>query len=71
MKNKTLQTELVNLLSDRYSESESVLLNFAKGEDAYDPVNPQAVLFPNSNGWLFIKELLLIIINFNIFICSW
>ena len=27
----------------------SVLVNFAKGEDAYDPINPQAVVFPNSN----------------------
>ncbi len=49
MKNKTLQTDLFNILGDRYSESESVLLNFAKGEDVYDPIKPQAVLFPNTN----------------------
>ena len=49
MKNTVLQKELTNLLKDRFTTSESVLVNFSKGEDAYDPVNPQAVVFPNSN----------------------
>ena len=26
-----------------------VLNNFSKGEDAYDPVKPQAVVFPKTN----------------------
>ena len=49
MKNKVLQKELINLLEDRFTTSESVLTNFSKGEDAYDPVKPQAVVFPYSN----------------------
>ena len=49
MKNKVLQKELINLLEDRFTTSESVLVNFSKGEDAYDPIKPQAVVFPDSN----------------------
>jgi len=49
MKNNVLQKELIYLLENRFTTSESVLVNFSKGEDAYDPVQPQAVVFPNSN----------------------
>jgi len=49
MKNNVLQKELIDLLENRFTTSESVLVNFSKGEDAYDPVQPQAVVFPNSN----------------------
>ena len=49
MKNNLLQKELIDLLEDRFTTSESVLVNFSKGEDAYDPIKPQAVVFPNSN----------------------
>jgi D-lactate dehydrogenase (cytochrome) len=49
MKNKVLQKELIDLLEDRFTTSESVLVNFSKGEDAYDPIKPQAVVFPHSN----------------------
>ena len=49
MKNKVLQKELIDLLEDRFTTSESVLVNFSKGEDAYDPIKPQAVVFPDSN----------------------
>jgi len=49
MKNKVLQKELIDLLKDRFTTSESVLVNFSKGEDAYDPIKPQAVVFPHSN----------------------
>ena len=49
MKNNVLQKELIDLLKDRFTTSESVLVNFSKGEDAYDPIKPQAVVFPNSN----------------------
>ena len=49
MTNKVLQKELIDLLEDRFTTSESVLVNFSKGEDAYDPIKPQAVVFPHSN----------------------
>ena len=49
MKNNVLQKELIDLLDDRFTTSESVLVNFSKGEDAYDPIKPQAVVFPHSN----------------------
>jgi D-lactate dehydrogenase (cytochrome) len=49
MKNKVLQKELIELLKDNFTTSESVLVNFSKGEDAYDPIKPQAVVFPHSN----------------------
>ena len=49
MKNNLLQKELIDFLEDRFTTSESVLVNFSKGEDAYDPIKPQAVVFPNSN----------------------
>ena len=39
----------MDLLQDRFTTSDSVLVNFAKGEDAYDPVKSEAVVFPNSN----------------------
>ncbi len=49
MKNKSLQKELENLLGDRCSFVESVRMNYSKGEDVYDPVIPEAVVFPESN----------------------
>ena len=44
-----MQKKLLDLLQDRFTTSDSVLVNFAKGEDAYDPVKSEAVVFPNSN----------------------
>ena len=52
MKNNVLQKELIDLLQDRFTTSDSVLVNFSKGEDAYDPIKPQAVVFPNSNDYI-------------------
>ena len=49
MKNSVLQKKLMDSLQDRFTTSDSVLINFAKGEDAYDPVKSEAVVFPNSN----------------------
>ena len=49
MKNEALQKELKDLLQDRFVTTDSVLNNFSKGEDAYDPVKPQAVVFPINN----------------------
>ena len=47
--NSELIDYLKNLLKERISFSESVRINHSKGEDAYDPIMPNAVLFPNSN----------------------
>ena len=44
-----LQKELLDILGDRFSESESVRTNYSHGEDIFDPVLPQAVVFPNNN----------------------
>ena len=49
MKSDILQKELLNILGDRFSESESVRTNYSRGEDIFDPVLPQAVVFPNNN----------------------
>ena len=49
MKNESLQNELKILLSDRFSLSSSVRSNYAGGEDVFDPVLPQAVVFPENN----------------------
>jgi D-lactate dehydrogenase (cytochrome) len=49
MKNNLLQKELVTILGDRFSTSESIRLNYSHGEDVFDPVLSQAIVFPNSN----------------------
>jgi D-lactate dehydrogenase (cytochrome) len=49
MKNNLLQKELIAILEDRFSSSESTRLNYSHGEDVFDPVLSQAVVFPNSN----------------------
>ena len=49
MKNKILQKELVAILGDRISTAESTRLNYSHGEDVFDPVLSQSVVFPNSN----------------------
>ena len=49
MKNITLQNELEALLGDRCALSESIRLNYARGEDVFDPIKSQAVLFPETN----------------------
>ena len=49
MENNILQTELSNLLKDRFSVSKSIRANYARGEDAYDAVLSQAVVFPETN----------------------
>ena len=41
--------ELTSLLSNRFSVSQSTRANYARGEDTYDPVLSQAVVFPESN----------------------
>ena len=49
MKNNLLQKELVTILGNRFSTSESIRLNYSHGEDVFDPVLSQAIVFPNSN----------------------
>ena len=49
MKNTTLQNELHDLLGDRFSQSISVRTNYAGGEDVFDPILSEAVVFPQSN----------------------
>tara|TARA_B110000438_G_scaffold160396_1_gene153616 strand:+ start:869 stop:2242 length:1374 start_codon:yes stop_codon:yes gene_type:complete len=49
MKNIILQKELHTILGDRYSISDSVRANHARGEDTYEPILSQAVVFPNNN----------------------
>ena len=44
----TFNTELTSLLSDRYSISESIRTNHARGEDIFDPVLPLGVAFPKT-----------------------
>ncbi len=47
--NSELQTELKKILNSRFSESESTRLNYARGEDTYDPILSKAVVFPETN----------------------
>ena len=49
MKNNILQKELTTILGDRISTAESTRLNYSHGEDVFDPVLSQSVVFPNSN----------------------
>ena len=49
MKNSVLQNELTKLMGDKCSLSESVRYNYSRGEDVFDPVVPDAVLFPETN----------------------
>ena len=49
MKNSSLQNELINLLGERCSFAESTRFNYARGEDVFDPVLSQAVVFPETN----------------------
>ena len=49
MKSESLQNDLKILLSERFSISSSVRNNYAGGEDVFDPVLPEAVVFPENN----------------------
>ena len=44
--NEQVQAELKKLLNGRFSTSESARANYARGEDTYDPILSQAVVFP-------------------------
>jgi len=47
--NEILKKELTEILKERFSLSESTRANYARGEDTYDPVLSQAVVFPETN----------------------
>ncbi len=47
--NEQIQIELKNLLNNRFSTSVSTRANYARGEDTYDPILSQAVVFPETN----------------------
>ena len=49
MKNTTLQNELEKLLGERCALSESIRSNYARGEDVFEPILSQAVVFPETN----------------------
>ena len=49
MKSESLQNDLKILLSEPFSISSSVRNNYAGGEDVFDPVLPEAVVFPENN----------------------
>ena len=49
MNNSSLMQELTSLLSNRFSLSLSTRANYARGEDTFDPVLSQAVVFPETN----------------------
>ena len=49
MNNSSLMQELTSLLSNRFSVSQSTRANYARGEDTYDPVLSQAVVYPETN----------------------
>tara|TARA_B100001173_G_scaffold194093_1_gene167408 strand:+ start:1001 stop:2374 length:1374 start_codon:yes stop_codon:yes gene_type:complete len=47
--NEEVQAELKKIFNGRFSTSESTRLNYARGEDTYDPVLSKAVVFPETN----------------------
>ena len=47
--NDLVQAELKKIFNGRFSTSESTRANYARGEDTYDPILSQAVVFPETN----------------------
>ena len=47
--NEQVQSELKKIFNGRYSTSVSTRSNYARGEDTFDPVLSQAVVFPETN----------------------
>ena len=62
--NQSFKDEIVNLLGNRFSTSESVRANYSKGEDIFDPVLPLGVAFPNTSQE--VSQILKICNNFQI-----
>ena len=49
MKNIALQKELINIFGDKCSFSESTRNTYSRGEDIFDPILPECVIFPETN----------------------
>jgi len=49
MKNNIILKELEAILCERFTINESIRANYSRGEDIFDPVLSQAVVFPNNN----------------------
>ena len=47
--NEQIELELKSLLNSRFSTSESTRANYARGEDTYDPILSEEVVFPETN----------------------
>ena len=47
--NEQVQAELKKIFNGRFSTSESTRANYARGEDTYEPILSQAVVFPETN----------------------
>ena len=47
--NELIQAEIKKIFNGRFSTSESARANYARGEDTYDPVLSQGVVFPETN----------------------
>ena len=47
--NNQVQEELKKIFNGRFSTSEATRANYARGEDTYDPILSQAVVFPETN----------------------
>ena len=47
--NEQIQAEIKKIFNARFSTSQSTRANYARGEDTYDPVLSQGVVFPETN----------------------
>jgi D-lactate dehydrogenase (cytochrome) len=47
--NELIQAEIKKIFNGRFSTSQSTRANYARGEDTYDPVLSQGVVFPETN----------------------
>ena len=48
--NEHVQSELKKIFNGRFSTSVSTRTNYARGEDTFDPILSQAVVFPETNA---------------------
>ena len=48
--NEQVQNELKKIFNGRFSTSVSTRTNYSRGEDTYDPVLSEAVVFPETNS---------------------
>ena len=48
------QDELRSLLSNRFSVTEGIKANYARGEDVFEPILPLGVAFPETTNEIFL-----------------